>query len=213
MKIKWLGHSSFLITSQNGTRIITDPYTVGAGISYGQIEESADVVLVSHGHGDHSNAAAVKGNPQVLREPGAHTAKGIEFRRIPCFHDEANGSKRGSNVISCFALDGLKVCHLGDLGHPLSIEQVKQIIPVDVLFIPVGGYYTVDAAAARQVCDQLNPRVVFPMHYKTEKCGYPIAGVDEFLKGREGVNRAGKSEVELTAGKLKPGTVVLQHAL
>lgn len=213
MKIKWLGHSSFLITSQNGTRIITDPYTVGSGISYGQIEESADVVLVSHGHGDHSNAAAVKGNPQVLREPGAQTVKGVEFRRIPCFHDEANGSKRGANVISCFALDGLKVCHLGDLGHPLTTEQVRQIVPVDVLFIPVGGFYTIDAATARQVCDQLNPKVVIPMHYKTEKCGYPIAGVDDFLKGREGVSRVGKSEVELTAAKLKPGTVVLQHAL
>ncbi len=199
MKIRWLGHAAFLLASKDGLRIITDPYATGEGISYGEIEEAAEVVLISHEHADHNNARAVKGKPEVIRGAGTHRAKGIEFRGIASFHDPSGGKLRGSNTIFCFTLDGIRLCHLGDLGHVLSKEQVAQIGQVDVLFPPVGGYYTIDAQEATQVVEQLKPKVVIPMHFKTPKCGYPISPVEDFLRGKERVRKIGGSEVELEA--------------
>lgn len=215
MRIMWLGHACFLITSDEGLKIVTDPYSVGGGINYGKIEESADIVTASHKHGDHDNVAAVKGNPQVLDTPGVKKVKGIEFNGVATYHDEAKGGQRGNNIIFCFALDGIRICHLGDLGHHLDASQVAAIGQVDILLIPVGGLYTIDARVAAKVCQDLNPRVVIPMHYKTAKCDYPIAGVDDFLKGRENVRRLDVSETEFKKDLLPSVTesVVLSHAL
>jgi len=213
MKLKYLGHASFLITSDTGLKIITDPYETGSGLNYGEIKESADIVTVSHDHSDHNNAAAVQGNPQVVR--GAAKVKGIEFKGIPCCHDEAGGKLRGKNTILCFEVDGIRVCHLGDLGHQLSEGQVAELGEVDILLIPVGGFYTIDAKLAGQLCDRVKPRVVIPMHYKTAKCGYPIAGVEQFLQGRKEVRRLDTSQVGFKSGELPPTTqiVVLKPAL
>jgi len=202
MKIKWLGHACFLIASKAGLRIITDPYTVGGGINYSPIEESADVVLVSHGHGDHSNVSAVRDQPEVVRRTGVNTARGIQFKGVATYHDTSQGKQRGNNIIFCFTLDGIRVCHLGDLGHVLGPEQVGEIGGVDILFVPVGGFYTVDADAASQVCDQLEPRVIIPMHFRTSKCTLPIAGVDDFLKNKRKVKKMDSSEVEFELGEL-----------
>ena len=217
MNIKYLGHAAFAITSDAGLKIITDPYEVNEelGLTYGEINESADIVTVSHDHFDHCNVAAVKGNPEVVRRAGRSTAKGVEFRGIASYHDEAKGKLRGNNIIFCFELDGIRLCYLGDLGHLLDDKQVSEIGSVDILFIPVGGYYTIDAKAATQVCNQLKPRVIIPMHYKTEK-GIPnIVGVDEFIKGKNNVTRQDSSEVEFKAGKLPASTqiMVLKSAL
>jgi len=217
MKIKWLGHSSFMITSDTGTRIITDPYdpafVAEGGPSYGEIKETADIVTVSHNHTDHDNVAAVRGKPKVVKRTAK--IKDIEVKGIPTFHDEAGGKKRGGNIILCFGVDGVRVCHLGDLGHRLSDNQVAELGRVDILLIPVGGFYTIDAKAATEVCNQLKPRVIIPMHYKTDKCGFPIAGVDEFLRGKAGVNRLNASEVEFKPGGLPATTqiIVLKSAL
>jgi len=213
MKIKWLGHASFLITSDTGIKIITDPYETGSGLSYGEITESADIVTVSHEHSDHNNAAAVGGNPQVVR--GATNVKGVEFKAISCCHDEAGGKDRGKNTILCFEVDGIKVCHLGDLGHRLSERQVAELGEVDILFVPVGGFFTIDARVATEVCDQLNPRVVIPMHYKTANCDFPIAGVEQFLQGKKEIKQLDTSEAEFKKGELPPCTqiIVLKPAL
>ena len=202
MKVKWLGHSCFLITSEKGMRIITDPYTVGAGINYSAIRESADVVTVSHEHGDHNNASQVKGNPQVIKGSGTKNAAGIEFKGIATYHDESRGRERGTNTVFCFPIDSIRLCHLGDLGHLLGKEEVASIGAVDILFIPVGGFFTIDAAAASEVCRQLKPKVIIPMHYRTSRCAYPISTIDSFLKGKEGVKRWDKSEGEFRAGEL-----------
>jgi len=213
MKIKWLGHASFVITSEAGTRIITDPYATKEDLRYGEISESADIVTVSHEHTDHNNVAAVGGKPEVVR--GSAKVKGIEFRGIPSYHDEAGGSKRGKNTIICFEVDGIRVCHLGDLGHQLSDKQASELGRIDILLIPVGGYYTVDAKVATQVCNQLKPRVIIPMHYRTDKCTFPIAVVDEFLKGKEAVNRLDASEANFKSEELPASTqiMVLKSAL
>jgi len=215
MKVKWLGHSCFLVTSKGGVRIITDPYVVGGDINYSPIEETADIVVVSHGHDDHSNVSAVQGKPEVVRDNGIRTAKGIQFRGIATYHDASQGTQRGPNTVFCFTVDDMKLCHLGDLGHVLSPGQVNEIGTVDILFTPVGGFYTIDASIASGICDQLKPKVVIPMHFKTPKCAYPIAGVDDFLKGKKNVKRVGDSEVELEREKLPATTeiVLLQPAL
>jgi L-ascorbate metabolism protein UlaG (beta-lactamase superfamily) len=214
MKIKFLGHAAFLITSEAGIKIITDPYETGPDLTYGEITESADIVTVSHRHFDHGNVAAVRDNPEVVSRAGKLTAKGIEFKGIASYHDEAGGSLRGDNIIFCFELDGIRVCHLGDLGHRLDDKQVKEIGSVDILLIPVGGYYTIDAKAATEVCNQLKPRVIIPMHYKTEKGLPDIFGVDRFLSGKANVTRLDTSQVEFKAGELPDGQImVLKPAL
>lgn len=215
MKVKWLGHACFLITSKGGVRIITDPYAVGGGINYSPIEETADIVVVSHGHSDHNNVSAVRGTPEVVEGSGTRTAKGIQFRGIATYHDTSQGKERGPNTVFCFNVDDIRLCHLGDLGHMLSPEQITEIGAVDILFVPVGGFYTIDASVASQVCDKLKPKVAIPMHFKTPKCAYPIAGVEDFLKGKENVKRVGESEVELEREELPATTeiVLLQPAL
>lgn len=202
MKIKWLGHSCFLITSEKGTKLITDPYAVGVGINYAPIKESADVVIVSHDHGDHNNVSAVQGQPQIVKGSGIKNVSGIEFKGIAAYHDRSQGKERGDNTVFCFTVDGIRLCHLGDLGHLLSQEQIASVGNVDILFIPVGGVFTINAAEASQVCTQLRPKVIIPMHFKTPKCAYPISDVNTFLEGKERVKKWDKSEIEFQAGKL-----------
>ena len=216
MKIKWLGHASFLITSEVGLKIITDPYSVGGGINYNRIEESAHIVTVSHKHGDHDNVTTVKGKPAVVNALGNRNIKGIDFQGIPSYHDDAGGRQRGQNIIFCFTVDGMKICHLGDLGHQPDVSQITEMKGVDILLIPVGGHFTIDAKDASKVCEKLNPKVVIPMHYKTTKCEYMIAGVDDFLEGKRDVRKLDTAETEFQKDRLpikKTEIVVLQHAL
>ncbi len=215
MKIKWLGHSSFMVTSDTGTRIITDPYTTGRILTYGEIKESADIVTISHGHGDHNNVAAVQGNPKVVKEAVPVKIKGIEFNGIPTYHDDAGGSQRGNNNIFCFDVDGIRLCHLGDLGHRLDDKQAAELGKVDILLIPVGGGPTIGPDIAAEVCDKLAPKVIIPMHYKNDKCGFTTSNVDDFLQGKKGVSRLDTSETEFKRGKLPATTqiIVLKSAL
>jgi L-ascorbate metabolism protein UlaG (beta-lactamase superfamily) len=215
MRIKWLGHASFLTTSDAGLKVICDPYSQGGGIDYGRIEESADIVTVSHKHSDHDNVAAVKEKPEVVDSPGSKKVKGIDFKGIATYHDETKGKQRGENVMFRFTIDGITICHLGDLGHDLDSVQVGEIGSVDVLLVPVGGFFTIDAKMATRVCEKIGPKVAIPMHYKTSKCGYPIAKVDDFLKDRKNVRRPGASEIEIKKEQLPSATetVVLEHAL
>jgi L-ascorbate metabolism protein UlaG (beta-lactamase superfamily) len=216
MKIKYLGHAAFSIASNKGVKIVADPYAVEPGfLTYGEINESADIVTVSHSHHDHNNVAAVKGNPEVVNRAGRSVIKGIEVRGVASYHDDAGGRLRGDNVIFCFEVDGVMVCHLGDLGHQLDDKQLEEIGRIDILLIPVGGNFTIDAKVATEVCDRLKPRVIIPMHYKTEKGLLNIAGVDEFIRGKTNVSRPDSSQAEFKPGEL-PATVqilVLKPAL
>ena len=207
MKIRYLAHAAFLITSDAGIRIVTDPYEITEDFSYDEIRETADIVTVSHDHFDHNNVAAVQGNPEVVR--GTAEVKGIEFKGVPTYHDEVGGQQRGKNTILCFEPNGIRVCHLGDLGHKLSGAQVDEVGRVDILLVPVGGFYTIDARMASQVCDALEPKVIIPMHFKTEKCALPIAELDEFLKGKKNVKRLDASEVEFEREELPAATQII----
>ncbi|MBN2239406.1 MAG: MBL fold metallo-hydrolase [Dehalococcoidales bacterium] len=216
MKIQWLGHASFLITSENGTKIITDPYEPILGMNYGEIKESADVVTVSHEHGDHNNVATVQGSPQIITSSAPVEAAGITFTGIDTFHDASGGSERGTNIIFCFEVDGVKVCHFGDLGHMLTDAQAKAVGKPDVIMIPVGGNFTIDAATADAVIDAVKPAVVIPMHYSNDRCPeFPVAGVAGFIEDKENVTEADGSEVEYTPDTIPGNTqvVVLKPAL
>lgn len=206
MKIKYLAHSAFLITSEKGTKIVTDPYEPEEELRYGEITETADIVTASHQHTDHNFVSAVRGNPIVVKT--SEEVKGIKVKAVSAYHDAIGGSRRGPNTIFCFDVDGVNVCHCGDLGHELTAEQVNAVGKVDVLLIPVGGFFTIDAKGAARVAEQLKAKVIIPMHYKTDKTGLPIAGVEEFLKGKSNVIRSNDSEIEFKAGKL-PGTTLI----
>lgn len=212
MKIKWLGHASFLVTSKDNIRIINDPYTVGKGLNYQPINESADIVTASHNHGDHNNVEVIRGNPKILKEPGSYDVKGIELKTVSSFHDETKGSQRGSNLIFCFRVDGINLCHLGDLGHRLSQQQISEIHDVDVLFIPVGGFFTIDANQAEATVQAIKPRIIIPMHFKNLKVDYPITSLDQFLKGKKNIRKVDSSEVEIKKEELpeEPEIVVLE---
>jgi len=215
MRIRWNGHSSFTITSGDGTVIVTDPYEPGAyggGIGYHQIGDDPDIVTISHDHADHNYTGGFSGDFAEVREPG--TFKGIEFRSVDTFHDESGGSERGTNRIFIFSVDGITVCHAGDLGHVLSDEEVRSIGPVDVLLAPIGGHFTIDPNQATDLLERVRPKIFIPMHYKTDKCGFPIAGVGEFTEGKARVREIDTDAIELAADKLpgEPEVIVLQHA-
>jgi L-ascorbate metabolism protein UlaG (beta-lactamase superfamily) len=206
LRVQWFAQSSFLITTSSGTKIVTDPYTPTA--NYSPIAESADIVTISHDHADHNNTAAVLGNPQVIR--ASTVAKGIRFEAIASYHDDVLGKQRGGNAIFAFEADQMRLCHLGDLGQLLSGEQLAAIGAVDVLFIPVGGYYTIDAVMASRVADQLKPKVIIPMHFATEKMiSSPLSPVDNFLIGKESIERYKNSEVQFVADSLPAGTQIV----
>ncbi len=218
MEIKWYGHASFLITSEQGVKIITDPYEPGAyggGISYGAIPDEADIVTVSHDHADHNYVTGLPGRPQVIKGAGRHEAKGIVFEGFPTYHDSSKGSERGKNTVFIFSVDGIRVCHLGDLGHILSDKEVDEIGELDVLLIPVGGFYTIGPKEATTVAEQLKPKLTIPMHFKTDKCDFPIEPVDNFLQGKKEVKKVDGSTFSFTKKELGEGMgiVVLKPAL
>lgn len=143
MKIEYFGHSCFLMRSEGGVRFLTDPYT---GVGYDMPRAEAEYVTCSHGHFDHAFVEGVGGVREVISSPGAYERGGWKLEGIPAFHDEVRGARRGKNIVFVFEADGLRLCHMGDIGEAPSARLLDAIGRPDVLFIPVGGTYTVDAA-------------------------------------------------------------------
>lgn len=212
MKIKWLGHSCFLITADNDVRILTDPFDDSVG--YPLPEVAADIVSTSHGHFDHNYIQVVQGEFFHVQGTGRFSYRGIEITGVGAFHDQEQGAQRGENTLYKYTVDGLNVCHCGDLGHVLTAQQVEEIGPVDILLIPVGGFYTIGAEEATAVIALLKPSVIIPMHFKTEAIQFTIAGVEPFLAKQAQCQRVGKQEIELTKETLpaSPTVLVLEYA-
>ncbi len=204
--IKWFGHACFLITSPSGVRILTDPFDAHVGYPVPSVE--ADVLTVSHEHFDHNNVSAARGKPAILRGKGEYDRGGVRIRQVASFHDTEGGAKRGPNSIFVMEIDGTRLAHMGDIGHDLSRRELDAIGRVDVLLVPVGGNYTIDAAGARRLVEATSPRVVIPMHYKTPATGVAIAGVDKFLAGWSNVVRQDSNELRLDPGSLPDRTTV-----
>jgi L-ascorbate metabolism protein UlaG (beta-lactamase superfamily) len=170
MIIQYYGHSCFKVTvkpagrGQGDVSLFIDPFDKKIGLRPPQGQ--ADIVLVSHDHHDHNNVSALKGDPAVINIPGEYSLKGINIVGIDSFHDKNEGKERGKNTIFIFESEDLKVCHLGDLGAELSQEQLEEIDGVDILMIPVGGKYTIDAEEAIEIVKKIEPAIIIPMHYK-----------------------------------------------
>ena len=182
MLITYHGHSEFYLECANGFCLLTDPYDDHVGYPMGTYR--ADAVTVTHGHGDHSYIQKASGAPAIIDSAGEwHPAPEVKITAIPSVHDDADGAKRGKNLIMKIEMEGLTLAHMGDQGAPLTREQITALGKIDVLMIPIGGFYTIDAAAARDMAQALKPRVTIPMHYKTQvNAGWPISDEKEFLR-------------------------------
>ena len=179
MDITWLGHSCLRIKGSQAV-IITDPFPPELGYTLGK--QTANIITLSHQHPSHSYAQGIGGEPRIIKGPGEYEISGILIIGIATFHDTQRGQVRGKNTVYVMEIDGVSVCHLGDLGHMLSTEQVEEIGNVNVLFLPVGGGSTINAAVAAEIILQLEPNAVVPMHYKTPAIKRELDSVDVFLK-------------------------------
>ena len=183
MIIQHIGHAEFLIETENGFRVVTDPYDASTGYTVRKIK--ADAALVSHGHHDHNAVENLEDLKITVNREGSYTlSPEIKVTALNSFHDDAMGAKRGTNLLFMMEADGLKIAHLGDIGCRLEDEQIRILAEPDVLMIPVGGFYTIDGKEAREIMELLHPVVTIPMHYKTEyNADWPISGPEVFLKG------------------------------
>ncbi|MBU2700440.1 L-ascorbate metabolism protein UlaG (beta-lactamase superfamily) [Sporomusaceae bacterium BoRhaA] len=213
MKIKWFGQSCFMITSENGTKIVTDPYVNMLGYKLPEIQ--ANIVTTSHNHKDHNNINAVKGKFEHIQGSGSFSKNEIKIKGVETFHDKVSGAKRGKNTIYNFNIDGINVCHCGDLGHILTSNQIEELGNVDILLLTIGGLVTINAANAVQVAKQLNPTVIIPMHYRTKALGllgYIFCSVDKFIS-ISGMKAKEYNELELNKANFRDysGIAVLKY--
>ena len=181
MLIKHIGHAEFLIETESGVRIVTDPYDAGCGYPLRKV--TADVALISHHHHDHDAVENLKGEPRVIDTAGENTPEsGVRITALRGFHDDAGGSRRGETLLFLIETEGLRIVHLGDLSCALDAEQAKILKAPDILMIPVGGFFTIDAAQAKETAALLGARIILPMHYKTEyNSEWPITDAEAFL--------------------------------
>lgn len=183
MIITWLGHSCFKLQDKigpDGITVITDPYGKEYGLKLPSCE--ADIVTSSHNHDDHNNIGALRGNPFLIDCAGEYDVKNVLIEGVHSFHDDNKGADRGSNIIYRFEIDDISIVHLGYLGHILESSQLEKLAGTDILLIPIGGTYTLNAKQAVEVISQIEPRIVIPMQYKTDDLKLDIDGLDKFVK-------------------------------
>lgn len=186
MEITYLGHSSFKLSTKY-VKIITDPFDPQM-VGFPFPKQEADIVTVSHNHSDHNAVEMIEGSPLVLRIPGEYEKKGVRITGFEWYHDKKKGLERGPNILFRIELEGISMLHCGDLGQKFSEDLIEEIGSLDVLFIPVGGVYTIGPDEAEAIISELEPKIVIPMHYRTEKHNENIFkelfSIDEFLKKR-----------------------------
>lgn len=213
MIIEYVGHSCFYITNKEGVRIIIDPYDNTLGLA--PVKKEADVVLITHHHYDHDYTDGVSGSYTMIDAVGSHLAHGVKITGLQLPHDPDGGEKRGFVVAYVIETDGMRLLHMGDVGDIPDDKFFAAIGKIDVLMIPVGGTYTIDAQQAVQVIDRMQPNVTIPMHYKTTHLKLDIASVHGFLrevKKEYDVSHLGSHIFEITADNLKKrGRVVLME--
>lgn len=182
MLIRHIGHAEFLIVTESGVRIVTDPYDASCG--YPLQKTDADIALISHHHHDHDAVENLKGEPRIIDKAGQYTPEpDVRVTAVKGFHDDEQGSKRGETLLFLIETEGLRIVHLGDLGCALDNNQLEQLKKPDILMIPIGGFYTIGAEQAKQTAEQLGAGIILPMHYRTEyNQDWPISGPEAFLE-------------------------------
>jgi len=210
MEITWLGHSCFLIRGK-GKTIITDPCHPDLGYRLGEPE--ADIVTLSHFHPGHSYIEGVANEPKQIKSPGEYEIGGTFITGVASFHDDKKGELKGKNTIYVIEMDGITLCHLGDLGHPLSPHLVEELGDVDILFLPVGEVTTIPVDTAVEIVRQLEPPIVIPMHYKTEAFTGNLSLVDKFLDKMRIRELEAKPKLSITSSSLPATTqtIVLNY--
>ncbi|HEY8489803.1 MAG TPA: MBL fold metallo-hydrolase [Dehalococcoidia bacterium] len=210
MEITWLGHACFRIRSRDAT-ILTDPCARSTGYHMGK--PTADIVTVSHQHPGHNWVDGVAGTPRVIYGPGEYEVSNVLITGIRTYHDRQKGAQRGRNVVYLIETEGVRLCHLGDLGHVPSDEQIEEMSDIGILFIPVGGGSTIDARTATEVVNLLEPRLVIPMHYRTEASTADLAPVDRFLKemGVSEIQPQAKLSINRSQLPQQTQVVLLEH--
>ncbi len=179
MKIQWLGHSCFKLTESTGTTIVTDPYNEYVGFKMESVE--ANVVTISHKHKDHCAVENVLGNPTIIDSVGQWEIGGVTITTLLSSHGENSSDGVKQNNIYTYRMDGIDICHMGDIGEELDIQLGESIGSVNILMIPVGGKYTINAEQAKEYVDFLMPDVVIPMHFKSDNCEFDLDSVDNFI--------------------------------
>jgi len=203
MDITWLGHSCFLIKGKDKA-IITDPYHPDFGYRLG--EPAADIVTVSHFHAGHNYIAGVTNEPNRIQSPGEYEIGGTFVTGVATFHDDRKGSLRGRNTIYIVEMDGITLCHLGDLGHPLNPSLIEEIGDIDILFLPVGEVSTMSIDTAAEIVRQLEPHIVIPMHYRTEAFTGDLSPVDKFLDKMRIRDLEARPKLSITSSSLPSST-------
>jgi L-ascorbate metabolism protein UlaG (beta-lactamase superfamily) len=206
MEITWYGQSCFRLRSR-GLSVVTDPYGPSAGLKLPRL--TATIVTVSHEHEDHNNVEAVKGSPFVINGPGEYEVEGIFVIGVATWHDDKEGRELGRNTAYLIEFEDLTICHLGDLGHVLSQEQVEQLSNIDVLMVPVGGRSTLTGTRAAEVVGLLEPGIVIPMHYKVPGLKAQIETANRFLKEMAVENPERMDTLTITAGSTPEQTRVV----
>lgn len=185
VSIRWLGHSCFRIKNEEGTDLIIDPHD-GHSLGLKPPDETGDIILITHDHFDHNQYKAVqKDSSKIIREAGEYNIRGYNIKGFNAFHDECGGKKRGNIVIFSIVTEGIKMSHVGDLGHQPDNALCTALSNTDILFLPVGGYYTIDAHGAWEVVDTIKPKVVVPMHYGFGGLSLRLDPVEKFIDEKE----------------------------
>lgn len=208
MKLKYYGHACFALAYEGGPTIVTDPFD--EGVTYAPCDAACDAALVSHDHFDHNHVQSLRGDFQVIREAGEYSVGGVRISAMPCFHDDRQGALRGSNLLFRLEGEGMRIAHLGDLGHMPDEAQAAFLQGLDVLLLPIGGTYTIDSAQAVELISLLKPRTAIAMHFRT--AAYPtinIATVDGFIAATHAARMP--REIKITReclGALPPAMVL-----
>lgn len=210
MEITWLGHACFRLKGKDSV-VLMDPCPKSTGYAIGR--QPADIVTISHDHDDHNWTETITGGPKLLTGPGEYEIGGVLLTGVRTYHDAKKGAEHGRNTVFLAEVDEVRVCHLGDLGHVLTEEQIESLSDIDVLLVPVGGHTTIDAEAAAEIVSLLEPKLVVPMHYQTEASAAPLDPLDKFIKQMGASDTTPQPKLTVAKGNLPAQTqvVVLEY--
>ena len=209
MKLKYHGHACFSMQFENGPKIVCDPFD--PSVTFAPCTEECDAAIVSHGHFDHNYTSSLRGDFVTVDTAGKCEVKGAKIRSIPCFHDKEGGALRGRNLVSIIECEGLRVAHLGDLGHMPDESLMDQLSGVDVMLIPIGGTYTIDTSEAEALIRMAKPKIAAAMHFKTEEYEIKITTCEAFKRDMMAANMP--NEIEITEGNISvlPPVIIMDY--
>lgn len=209
MKLKYHGHACFSMQFECGAKIVCDPFD--PTVTFAPCTEECDAAILSHDHFDHNYTASLSGNFETIASAGERIINGTKIRSIPCFHDKEGGALRGRNLVSIIECEGLKIAHLGDLGHMPDESMMAQLSGIDVMLIPIGGTYTIDTPEAEELIRAAKPRIAVAMHFKTEAYEIKITTCEAFKKDMMAANMP--NEIEITEGNISklPPVIIMDY--